>query len=130
MGWCAQSCNACDRVTTSVSGSLNRQVKDKAALAIFDDSNIGKEGERFKQMLDDKKQIWWETSDKLLWSQVVNPIPGQSKPPPAESKGKGKHRETRETAALSQLDPLGRLKSGAKSQMRALTKWAQISSLW
>jgi hypothetical protein len=36
-------------------------IKDKVALAIFDDTNL--EAREFRRMLDRTRQIWWQTSD-------------------------------------------------------------------
>tara|TARA_B100000524_G_scaffold332142_1_gene219126 strand:+ start:549 stop:944 length:396 start_codon:yes stop_codon:yes gene_type:complete len=68
--------------------------------------------EQFKQMLTAKKEVWWETSDKLLWSQLV-----QRQKPGQIRLSSMRNRMSRESAALSQLNPLGRLKnSGNKFQ--------------
>ena len=63
-------------------------------------------------MLTAKKEVWWETSDKLLWSRLVqSPKSGQVR------LASMRNRMSRESAALSQLNPLGRLKnSGNKFQ--------------
>ena len=60
-------------------------------------------------MLTDTGQVWWETSDKLMWTEVVN-FPGQPGDPASKKRNAGNNRET---AALSQLDPLGRIKESS-----------------
>lgn len=68
------------------------KVRANVALAVFDDTNIGSDGEPFKRMLDEQKEVWWDTTD-ASWSPLIG----------------------REQGPLSLLDPLREPASGCSN---------------